>query len=197
MQILSLMVACKLKTRLLLKTHWLMKLGWQHAILSTVMGHALINHMGRIVPTASHRKVCFQRVSTFTAGESESPGASLWVLWHLTVSKIPTISKIPSWAASWGAYMGPGSFCIWRQLNVHNIFATLHWMMADTCLNHCSLNAVYILSCLACRIWYNDFSCHTQGLFHYHLFLPMCSQVFISSLSPLLYFCKCCVILMC
>lgn len=77
MQILSLMVNCKLKTHLLLKTHWLMKLGWQHAILSTVMGPALINHKGRILPTASHRKVCFQRVSTFTAGESKSPGASL------------------------------------------------------------------------------------------------------------------------
>jgi len=169
------------------------------------MRPALINHMGRILPTASHSKVCFQRVSTFTAGESESPGASLWVLWHLTVSKTLTISKIPSCAVSWGAYMGPGSSCIWRQLNVHNIFATcigwwqiLAWTTAQLtwCIFFLVLTAGFdIMISLATIIAY-DFThkvcsiticfCQCASKSSFPIYLPF-----------LLYFCRCCILLTC
>ena len=56
-----------------METYWLGKPGWQLAILR-IVGLALNNPVGRVLPIANPDKGCFQKVTTF-AGEGKSPAA--------------------------------------------------------------------------------------------------------------------------
>lgn len=86
-------------------------------------------------------------------------------------------------------------------------FCCFAGVMSDVCTVFLSESLLtshglyFFLSFLVCRLWYDDFSCHsrciwfhTWNFFHYHMFCQCTNKAsFPVCLSPLLYSFRCCI----